>query len=403
MSLIVQKFGGTSVRDAERLRNVAEIVTDTYQQGNDVVVVVSAQGDTTDDLIAKAAEVNPRESKREMDMLLSSGEQISAALLAMTIEGMGFPVVSLLGWQAGFDTTTDYSNARIKKVNPARIRQELDKRRIVVVTGFQGVNRFGDMTTLGRGGSDTSAVAIAASMHADLCQIFTDVDGVYTADPRKIPGAIKLETISYDEMLELATLGAQVLHNRSVEMAKKYNIELEVLSSLTRRRGTIVKEESKVEKMLISGVAKDDNIARISIIGVPDKPGLAFKIFSKLASKRINVDIILQSIGRNGTKDISFTVEKSKLEDAIALLQENAEKWGASNIVSDDNVTKVSIVGAGMESHPGVAAEMFEALFSRSVNIQMISTSEIKISVLLNKADGERAVEAIHEKFFETA
>ena len=403
MSLIVQKFGGTSVRDAERLRNVAEIVTDTYQQGNDVVVVVSAQGDTTDDLIAKAEEVNPRASKREMDMLLSSGEQISAALLAMTIEGMGFPVVSLLGWQAGFDTTTDYSNARIKKVNPARIRQELDKRRIVVVTGFQGVNRFGDMTTLGRGGSDTSAVAIAASIHADLCQIFTDVDGVYTADPRKIPGAIKLETISYDEMLELATLGAQVLHNRSVEMAKKYNIELEVLSSLTRRRGTIVKEESKVEKMLISGVAKDDNIARISIIGVPDKPGLAFKIFSKLASKRINVDIILQSIGRNGTKDISFTVEKSKLEDAIALLQENAEKWGASNIVSDDNVTKVSIVGAGMESHPGVAAEMFEALFSRSVNIQMISTSEIKISVLLNKADGERAVEAIHEKFFETA
>ena len=403
MSLIVQKFGGTSVRDAERLRNVAEIVTDTYQQGNDVVVVVSAQGDTTDDLIAKAEEVNPRASKREMDMLLSSGEQISAALLAMTIEGMGFPVVSLLGWQAGFDTTTDYSNARIKKVNPARIRQELDKRRIVVVTGFQGVNRFGDMTTLGRGGSDTSAVAIAASMHADLCQIFTDVDGVYTADPRKIPGAIKLETISYDEMLELATLGAQVLHNRSVEMAKKYNIELEVLSSLTRRRGTIVKEESKVEKMLISGVAKDDNIARISIIGVPDKPGLAFKIFSKLASKRINVDIILQSIGRNGTKDISFTVEKSKLEDAIALLQENAEKWGASNIVSDDNVTKVSIVGAGMETHPGVAAEMFEALFSRSVNIQMISTSEIKISVLLNKADGERAVEAIHEKFFETA
>ena len=403
MSLIVQKFGGTSVRDAERLRNVAEIVTDTYQQGNDVVVVVSAQGDTTDDLIAKAEEVNPRASKREMDMLLSSGEQISAALLAMTIEGMGFPVVSLLGWQAGFDTTTDYSNARIKKVNPARIRQELDKRRIVVVTGFQGVNRFGDMTTLGRGGSDTSAVAIAASMHADLCQIFTDVDGVYTADPRKISGAIKLETISYDEMLELATLGAQVLHNRSVEMAKKYNIELEVLSSLTRRRGTIVKEESKVEKMLISGVAKDDNIARISIIGVPDKPGLAFKIFSKLASKRINVDIILQSIGRNGTKDISFTVEKSKLEDAIALLQENAEKWGASNIVSDDNVTKVSIVGAGMESHPGVAAEMFEALFSRSVNIQMISTSEIKISVLLNKADGERAVEAIHEKFFETA
>ena len=403
MSLIVQKFGGTSVKDAERIRNVADIVTSTYKEGNDVVVVVSAQGDTTDDLIAKGEEINPRASKREMDMLLSAGEQISASLLAMAIEGMGYPVVSLLGWQAGFDTTTDYSNARIKKVNPARIKQELDKRRIVVVTGFQGVNRFGDMTTLGRGGSDTSAVAIAATMHADLCQIYTDVDGVYTADPRKIPGAKKLDTISYDEMLELATLGAQVLHNRSVEMAKKYNIELEVLSSLTRRRGTIVKEESNVEKMLISGVAKDDNIARISIIGVPDKPGLAFKIFSRLASKGINVDIILQSIGRNGTKDISFTVAKDKMEEAIALLQQHAEKWGASNIVSDDNVTKVSIVGAGMESHPGVAAEMFEALFSRNVNIQMISTSEIKISVLLNKADGERAVEAIHEKFFETA
>ena len=403
MSLIVQKFGGTSVKDAERIRNVADIVTSTYKEGNGVVVVVSAQGDTTDDLIAKGEEINPKASKREMDMLLSAGEQISASLLAMAIEGMGYPVVSLLGWQAGFDTTTDYSNARIKKVNPARIKQELDKRRIVVVTGFQGVNRFGDMTTLGRGGSDTSAVAIAATMHADLCQIYTDVDGVYTADPRKIPGAKKLDTISYDEMLELATLGAQVLHNRSVEMAKKYNIELEVLSSLTRRRGTIVKEESNVEKMLISGVAKDDNIARISIIGVPDKPGLAFKIFSKLASKGINVDIILQSIGRNGTKDISFTVAKDKMEEAIALLQQHAEKWGASNIVSDDNVTKVSIVGAGMESHPGVAAEMFEALFSRNVNIQMISTSEIKISVLLNKADGERAVEAIHEKFFETA
>ena len=400
MALIVQKFGGSSVKDAERINNVADIVTSTYKEGNDVVVVVSAQGDTTDDLIEKAAEINDKPSKREMDMLLSSGEQISAALLAMAIERMGYPLVSLLGWQAGFDTTSYYGNARIKRVNATRIEQELDKRRIVVVTGFQGVNRFGDMTTLGRGGSDTSAVAIAAAMHADLCQIFTDVDGVYTADPRKIPGAIKLSSISYDEMLELATLGAQVLHNRSVEMAKKYNIELEVLSSLTRRKGTIVKEESNVEKMLISGVAKDDNIARISILGVPDKPGLAFKIFSRLAAKGINVDIILQSIGRNGTKDISFTVDKNKMDDAIALLQQNAEKWGASNIVSDDNVTKVSIVGAGMETHPGVAAEMFEALFSRNVNIQMISTSEIKISVLLNKADGDRAVEAIHEKFF---
>lgn len=403
MALIVQKFGGSSVRDAERINNVADIVTSTYREGNDVVVVVSAQGDTTDDFIAKAAEINEKPSKREMDMLLSAGEQISASLLAMAIERMGYPVVSLLGWQAGFDTTSDYGNARIKKVDASRIKKEIDKRRIVVITGFQGVNRYGDMTTLGRGGSDTSAVAIAATMHADLCQIYTDVDGVYTADPRKIPGAIKLDYISYDEMLELATLGAQVLHNRSVEMAKKYNIELEVLSSLTRRRGTIVREENNVEEMLISGVAKDDNIARISIIGVPDKPGLAFKIFSKLSSKGINVDIILQSIGRNGTKDISFTVAKNKMEDAMNLLNSYAELLGASGIVSDDKVTKVSIVGAGMESHPGVAAEMFEALLTRNVNIQMISTSEIKISVLINKADGERAVEAIHEKFFENA
>ena len=402
MALIVQKFGGTSVRDAQRIDNVADIVTSAYKDGNDVVVVVSAQGDTTDDLIAKAAEVNQRPSKREMDMLLSSGEQISASLLAMAIERMGYPVVSLLGWQAGFNTTSDHGSARIKKIDASRVRKELDKHRIVVIAGFQGVNRYGDVTTLGRGGSDTSAVAYAAAMHADLCQIYTDVDGVYTADPRKIPGAKKLSCITYDEMLELASLGAQVLHNRSVEMAKKYNIELEVLSSLTRAKGTIVKEENSVERMLISGVAKDDNIARISIIGVPDKPGLAFKIFSKLSSKGTNVDIILQSIGRNGTKDISFTVEKDRMEDTIELLKEYTEKLGASSLVADDNVSKVSIVGAGMESHPGVAAEMFEALFSRNVNIQMISTSEIKISVLVHKSDSDRAVEAIHQKFFES-
>ncbi len=402
MALIVQKFGGTSVRDAERIDNVAGIITSAYKDGNDVVAVVSAQGDTTDDLTAKAAEVNQRPSKREMDMLLSSGEQVSAALLAMAIERMGFPVVSLLGWQAGFNTTSDHGSARIKKIDTSRVKKELDKRRIVIIAGFQGVNRYGDVTTIGRGGSDTSAVAYAAAMHADLCQIYTDVDGVYTADPRKIPGAKKLSAITYDEMLELASLGAQVLHNRSVEMAKKYNIELEVLSSLTKARGTIVKEETSVEQMLISGVAKDDNIARISIIGVPDKPGLAFKIFSKLSSKGTNVDIILQSIGRNGTKDISFTVEKNRMEDTIELLKEYTEKLGATSLVADDNVSKVSIVGAGMESHPGVAAEMFEALFSRSVNIQMISTSEIKISVLVHKSDSDRAVEAIHQKFFES-
>lgn len=401
MALIVQKFGGSSVKDAEHLRNVAEIVTSRYREGNDVVVVVSAQGDTTDDLIEKAKEINPNGSKREMDQLLTAGEQISAALLAMTIENMGFPAVSLLGWQAGFTTSSAYGSARIKRVDPERIRAELSRRNIVVVTGFQGLNRYDDMTTLGRGGSDTSAVAIAAAMHADLCQIYTDVDGVYTADPRKVNGARKLDFISYDEMLELATLGAQVLNNRSVEMAKKYHIELEVLSSLTREKGTIVKEVTNVEKMLITGVAKDDNIARLSILGVPDRPGLAFKIFSKLAQKNINVDIILQSIGRNGTKDISFTVEKDKMQSAIDLLRDYIETLGATAIVADDNVAKVSIVGSGMESHPGVAADMFEALFEANINIRMISTSEIKISVLIDKADGARAVQTIHDKFFD--
>lgn len=401
MSLIVQKFGGSSVANAQRVFHVAEIITDTYKKGNDVVVVVSAQGDTTDDLIEKAHEINPNPSRREMDMLLTAGEQMSAALMAMAIEKMGFPVVSLLGWQAGFRTSSAYGSARIYDVKADRIRKELDKKNIVVITGFQGINRYNDMTTLGRGGSDTSAVAIAASMHADLCQIYTDVEGVFTADPRKVPTARKLSAISYDEMLELATLGAQVLNNRSVEMAKKYGIELEVLSSMTNQPGTIVKEVAKVEEMLISGVAKDDDVARVSIIGVPDRPGLAFKIFSKLSAKNINVDIILQSVGRNGTKDISFTIARANLQDTIDLLNPYVELIGASSVVYDENVAKVSVVGAGMESHPGVASRMFEALFAANINIQMISTSEIKISVLIDCADADKAVSIIHKRFFD--
>ncbi|TQI65499.1 aspartate kinase [Clostridium sp. KNHs216] len=403
MSLIVQKFGGSSVANAERVFNVADIVTKTYSQGNDIVVVVSAQGDTTDDLIDKAKEINPYASKREMDMLLTSGEQISASLLAMAIEKLGYPVVSLLGWQAGFYTSSAYGSARIKRVVPDRIKKELDKRNIVIVTGFQGINRYNDMTTLGRGGSDTSAVAIAAVMNADLCQIFTDVEGVYTADPRKVKNARKLAYISYDEMLELATLGAQVLNNRSVEMAKKYGIQLEVLSSMTRKPGTIVKEATKVEKMLISGIAKDEDVARISIIGVPDRPGLAFKIFSKLSAKNINVDIILQSVGRNGTKDISFTVSQANLKETIDILNPYVELIGATSVVYDENVAKVSIVGAGMETHPGTAAQMFEALFEANINIQMIATSEIKISVLIDRSDADKAVTAVHNKFFSEA
>ena len=398
MGLIVQKFGGSSVANAERVMNVARIVTDTYKDGNDVVVVVSAQGDTTDDLIAKANEINPKASKREMDMLLASGEQISISLLAMAIESLGFPVCSLLGWQAGFSTNSVYGSARIKKVNADRIKMEIAKKNIVIVAGFQGLNKYDDITTLGRGGSDTSAVAIAASMHADRCQIFTDVEGVYTADPRKIKGAIKLNEITYDEMLELATLGAQVLNNRSVEMAKKYNVKLEVLSSLVRKPGTIVKEVADMEKMLVRGVTKDTDVARVSIIGVPNVPGIAYKIFGKLAAKDVNVDIILQSVGRGDTKDIAFTTAKAKLDDTVETLK-SLDLLEGLEIICDTDVAKVSVVGAGMESHPGIAAKMFEALFESDVNIQMIATSEIKISVLIDVADADKAVSAVHDAF----
>ncbi len=399
MALIVQKFGGSSVANADRVRNVASIVADTYREGNDVVVVVSAQGDTTDDLIEKAAEISEKPSAREMDMLLSAGEQISIALLAMAIDKLGVPSISLLGWQAGFNTSSTYKSARIKKMNTERVRKELDTHKVVVVAGFQGINKYDDITTLGRGGSDTSAVALAADLHADKCQIFTDVRGVYTADPRKVPGAKMLQEITYDEMLELATLGAQVLNNRSVEMAKKYNVPLEVLSSMERVPGTIVKEATKMEKMLIRGVTRDKDTARISVIALPDTPGVAFKLFSKLAAKNINVDIILQSVGRDNTKDITFTVPAADAETAKAAILD-AFDLEDSNIIIDRSVAKVSVVGAGMETHPGTAATMFEALYSADINIQMISTSEIKISVLVDEKDADKAVTAVHAAFF---
>ena len=401
MGLIVQKFGGSSVADADKIRNVARIITETYRRGHSVVAVLSAQGDTTDDLIAKAAEINPNGSKREMDMLLSTGEQISCSLCAMAIEAMGYPVISLTGWQAGVRTNSSYSNARIKRVAPERILAELDKKCIVIVTGFQGINKYDDITTLGRGGSDTSAVALAASLHADLCQIYTDVDGVYTADPRHVEGAKKLDEITFDEMLELATLGAQVLHNRSVEMAKRYNVNLEVLSSFSGNPGTKVKEVVKnVEKTHVSGVAKDKDVARLALVGLDDTPGIAFKIFSLLAKAKINVDIILQSIGRGDTKDISFTVNKSDKDEAKRLLEENKTYLGFDHIDVSDNIAKVSIVGAGMINNPGVASLMFEALYNAGININMISTSEIKVSVLGDADDADRAVQAIHNKFF---
>ena len=400
MALIVQKFGGSSVADAERVMNVARIVTETYKQGNDVAVVVSAQGDTTDDLIEKAKEINPDASKREMDMLLTAGEQISIALLAMAIEKLGCPVISLLGWQAGFQTNSAYGSARIEKIKTERMLSELDKKKIVIVAGFQGLNKADDLTTLGRGGSDTSAVAIAAALHADRCQIFTDVTGVFTADPRKVKNARKLSDITYDEMLELATLGAQVLNNRSVEMAKKYGVELEVLSSLERESGTIVREVAKMEKMLIRGVTKDTNVARISVVGMKDVPGNAFKMFSKLAAKKINIDVILQSIGRDGTKDISFTCSEDNSKQAVALLEEMFSQEGA--IVNCNNsIAKVSIVGAGMQTHSGAAAKMFGALYEAGININMISTSEITISVIIDREYADQAVSAVHKAFFD--
>lgn len=400
MSLIVKKFGGSSVANAERVRNVAEIITDEYKAGNSVVVVVSAQGDTTDDFLEKAAEINTKPSKREMDVLLSAGEQISMALLAMAIEKIGCPVVSLTGWQAGVSTNSVYGAARIKKINTERIMKELDSNRIVIVAGFQGINKYDDITTLGRGGSDTSAVALAAALHADKCEIYTDVDGVYTADPRIVKDAKKLEDISYDEMLELASLGANVLHNRSVELALKYDVQLEVKSSFERISGTIVKEVKNVEKMLVRGVTRDNDVATISLVGVENTPGKAFKVFSLLAKSNINVDVILQSIGRDDSKDITFSVPSGQLDSALEVLNKNAEALGAQKIDSHKDVSKVSIVGAGMVSNPGVAAMMFEALYDAHININMISTSEIKISVIIDECDAEKAVRSIHDKFF---
>jgi len=397
--LIVKKFGGSSVKDKEHIFNVAERCVEEYKKGNDVIVVLSAMGDTTDELIAKAKDINPNASRREMDMLLTTGEQVSVSLMAMAIATFGVPTVSLNAFQVGMHSTSAYGNARFKKVDTDRIEHELEYRKIVIITGFQGINKYEDYATLGRGGSDTTAVAIAAALHADACEIYTDVDGVYTADPRIVPNARKLEQISYDEMLELASLGARVLHNRSVEMAKKYGVQLVVRSSLNRSEGTVVKEVAKMEKMLISGVASDKNTSRVSVIGVDDKPGVAFKIFNTLAKKGINVDIILQSVGRAGTKDISFTVAQDDLDDTLRTLEENKDALTIQEITHKDNVAKISIVGAGMMSNPGVAAKMFEALFNAQVNINMISTSEVRITVLIDENDVERAMIAVHDRF----
>ena len=397
--LIVQKYGGSSVANAERVFNVAKRIMRTRMEGNDVVVVLSAQGKTTDGLIAKAKEINAKPSRREMDMLLSTGEQQSVALMAMAISAIGGRAVSLNAAQVGIETTSTYSNARIRHINIERIENELDEGSIVLVTGFQGVNAIGDTTTLGRGGSDTSAVALAAALNADMCEIYTDVEGVYTADPRVVPDAVKLDEISYDEMLELASLGAKVLHSRSVEVAKKYNVKLVVRSSMSEAEGTEVKEDVKMERMLVSGVAADKKVSRISIMGINDEPGKAFEVFSLMAKEKVSVDIILQSTGADGKQNISFTIGEDDLDIALKALEKNKERLTAREIVHDENTAKLSIVGAGMATNPGVAAMFFEAMYDAGVNIQMISTSEIKITVLIAKDDVDAAMVAVHDKF----
>jgi len=400
--LIVQKFGGTSLADAGRIKHAADIVAETYRAGHDVVVVVSAQGDTTDLLLKKAAEVNPNPSKRETDVLLTTGEQISMALVAMALEAQGLPAISLTGWQVGLQTDANHGNARVRRLSAERLHRELDKRRIVLVAGFQGINRFEDLTTLGRGGSDTTAVAIAASLHADLCQIYTDVDGIYAADPNKVPGARKLDEITFDEMLELAADGAQVLHHRAVDMAKRYNVNLEVLSSFEKKPGTRVKEvTSKVEQLKVSGVTSDKKIAKIVVVGLPDEPGAAFRATAPVAKAGVNIDIIIQSYGKNNTNDLSFTVPAADAERARAALEEARDRIRFERVVVDPNVAKVSVVGVGMLTSAGVASTMFEALSDAGINIQMITTSEIKISVLIDESCADMAVQAVYKKFFD--
>ena len=395
--LIVKKFGGTSVGNTERIFNVAKRCIEDWQRGNDVVVVLSAMGKYTDELIDMAKQVNENPPKREMDMLFTIGEQMSVSLMAMAMNSLKVPAISLNAFQVAMHTTSVYGNARLKRIDVERIRHELEQRKIVIVTGFQGINKYDDYTTLGRGGSDTTAVALAAALNADACEIYTDVDGVYTADPRKVKTARKLDTITYDEMLELATLGAGVLHNRSVELAKKFGVQLVVRSSLNFSEGTIVKEDTGMEKMLVSGVAADADSARVAVVGLDATPGVAFKLFNLLAKNDINIDMILQSVGRHGTKDITFTCSDENADKAEEIIKNNIGKFESIDV--NKNVAKVSIVGAGMQSNAGVAAKMFEALYDENINIRMISTSEIRVTVLIDEQYTERAMNAIHDKF----
>jgi len=397
----VQKYGGSSVADPQRMENVAGRIIAAKQDGHDVVVVVSARGDTTDDLMEEARIANPNASKREMDALLTTGEQVSGALLAMTVQAMGWPAVSLNAYQAGITTTSAHTAARIRAIDTERIKTELDNNQIVIVTGFQGVNPKGDLATLGRGGSDTTAVALAAALHADICEKYTDADGVYSADPRIVPTAIKLPEISYFEMLELAALGTNVLAKRSVGLAKKYGVKLMVKSSLNKTEGTIVKEEIRMEGIFISGVTVDKDILRINIGDIKDEPGVWFKVFSIMNKGDIAIDFIQQAKKNGGTKDISFTVPKTSLEDALTVLNDNTHRLGFTSINHVDGIAKLSVVSTGMATNPGVPSLMFEALFDAGINIDSISTSEIRCSVLIDTKDADRAANVVHDKFLD--
>lgn len=400
MGIIVQKFGGTSVADAAKVRNVANRVVRMHDAGHRVVVVVSAMGDTTDRLIRLANEISENPPERELDMLLSTGEQVSIALLAMAVSELEHEAISLTGTQVGIITDGFYSNAKIQSINETRILSELEQGKIVILAGFQGITIDNEITTLGRGASDTTAVAVAATLGADLCEICTDVDGVYTADPRVVEDARKLPQITYDEMLEMARLGARVLHSRSVELAKKFDVPLHVRSSFSQDEGTIVVKESEmIEEVVISGVTSDRDQAKISLHGVPDTPGIAAIVFQEIADANINIDMIIQNTGQDETTDISFTVAEADLDATLKIAEGFKERVGCRSISTNKNIAKVSTIGIGMKSHVGIAARMFRALADLGINIQMISTSEIKISCVIDKEQSEPAVRAIHDRF----
>ena len=399
--IVVQKYGGSSVGDVERMKRVAERIVGTRAEGHDVVVVVSAMGDTTDELVDMAARINRRPPQRELDILLTAGERISMSLLAMAIEDLGVSARSFTGSQAGIITDTVHGKARILAVTPERVREALDAGHVVIVAGFQGVSRdTHDITTLGRGGSDTTAVALAAALEADACEIYTDVDGVYTADPRIVPAARKVERLSYEEMLELAAQGAKVLQVRSVEFGRNHGVRIHVRSSFNSSAGTwIVPQEDMVEDAIISGVAHDTSEAKVTVVGVPDRPGVAAGMFTALADANINVDMIVQNISSEGRTDISFTLPRGEIDQATELLDARLPEIGAERLIVNPSVAKVSLVGAGMKTHPGVAARMFAALSRAGVNIQMISTSTIRVSVIIDDAKVDDAVRAVHAEF----